>query len=58
MARKGTAYRDGEKTEVVHKEATPEGEGQLVVTDVVRPTIRVAGTIVQAGQVVLGPKES
>ena len=56
--RTGTTFRDGETTEVVHNEATADWEGQLVVTEVVRPTIRVAGTIVQAGQVVLGPKGS
>lgn len=53
--RTGTPFSDGETTEVVHNEAPVDWQGKLAVTEVIRPTIRVSGTIVEHGQVVLGP---
>lgn len=53
--RTGTLYNTGESTEVVHNDAPAEWKGRLAVTDVVRPTIRVGGVIVERGQIVLGP---
>ena len=55
--RTGTPYARGETTEVVHNEAPSDWQGELTVMDVVRPTIRVSGIIVQPGQVVLGPDD-
>ena len=51
--RKGTPYRDGETIEVLHSDA-PEGSTDLVITEAIRPTVKVSGRIVQPGQVVLG----
>ena len=56
--RTGTPFSNGETTEVVHNEAPADWQGKLAVTEVIRPTIRVSGTIVQPGQVVLGADDS
>lgn len=54
--RTGTRFSAGETTQVVHNEAPSGWDGHLTVTDVVRPTIRVSGVVVQPGQVVVGPE--
>lgn len=56
--RLGTPYRDGETMEKVHSDAPPEWTGTLVVTEVIAPTIRIAGLIIEHGKVVVGPDKS
>lgn len=53
--RTGTPYRDGETIERLHSDAPADWTGGLVVTEVICPTIRVGGLIVEHGKVVVGP---
>ena len=53
--RTGTPYRDGETMEKLHSDAPANWKGGLVVTEVICPTIRVTGVIVEQGKVVVGP---
>ena len=55
--RTGTKFTLGETIQVAHSDAPPGFAGDLTITTVVRPTIRIAGKVLQAGQVVLGPAE-
>lgn len=54
--RTGTPYRDGETMETLHSDAPADWTGGLVVTEVVCPTIRIGGAIVERGKVVVGPE--
>jgi len=49
----GELYDHGLQVEVLHERP---GEGALVILETVRPTITLAGRVVQHGQVVIGPK--
>jgi hypothetical protein len=48
----GQPYDPGLRVEVLHQRA---GSGALVILETVRPTITLAGRILQHGQVVVGP---
>lgn len=50
----GQLYDPGLQVEVLHQRA---GDGPLVILETVRPTITLAGRILQHGQVVVGPEE-
>lgn len=54
--RTGTPYRDGEMLEKLHSEAPDGWAGSLVVTEVICPTIRIGGVLVERGKVVVGPE--
>jgi len=53
--RTGTAYSDGETMEKVHSDAPADWSGGLLVTEVICPTIRITGQVVEPGKVVVGP---
>jgi hypothetical protein len=52
--RTGTPYRDGESLEKLHSDAPDGWTGELVVTEVISPSIRVGGVLVQSGKVIVG----
>lgn len=49
----GQLYDPGLQVEVLHQR---DGDGPLVILETVRPTITLAGRILQHGQVVVGPQ--
>jgi len=53
--RVGSTYSDGETMEKVHSDAPADWSGGLLVTEVISPTIRIAGQVVEPGKVVVGP---
>ena len=53
--RTGTPYSDGETMEKVHSDAPADWSGGLLVTEVICPTIRITGQVVEPGKVVVGP---
>lgn len=53
--RTGTPYRDGETMEKLHSDAPVGWTGLLIVTEVISPTIRVGGVVIEEGKVVVGP---
>lgn len=50
----GEQYDPGHQVEVLHQR---EGSGRLVVLETIRPTVTLAGRILQHGQVVIGPDD-
>ena len=50
----GEPYDPGLQVEVLHQRS---GDGPLVILETIRPTITLAGRILQHGQVVVGPKD-
>jgi len=53
--RTGTPYSDGETMEKVHSDTPADWAGGLLVTEVICPTIRITGQVVEPGKVVVGP---
>ena len=56
--RTNTPYRDGENVEKLHSDAPDGWTGGLIVIEVINPTIRIGGVVVEHGKVVVGPDEN